>query len=99
VANGTPNWGGQPVNPGSNRPPAQGGNLVWSYRHGCAGSNQIRTSAQSNAGSINALFFDGHVAQLRDRASRKVTYWYPKGAIVQEPSEGMTRVDAGWEIP
>jgi len=97
VRSGSRNWDGDTVNTGSN-PPAQGRNLILSYRH-LAPSSSLPTTAQDNQGSINAAFFDGHVTRMNDRASREVRYWYPSGSIVNEPAEGMTRVPDNFEIP
>ncbi|MFN0136325.1 MAG: type II secretion system protein [Phycisphaerae bacterium] len=93
------NWDGMTVSPSAG-PPANGRALALSYRHGCSTSGgALPTTAQDNKGSINALFFDGHVGRLSDRQSRQIDYWYPKGARVQNPNEGMTRVEANFEVP
>jgi prepilin-type N-terminal cleavage/methylation domain-containing protein/prepilin-type processing-associated H-X9-DG protein len=99
VKAGTPNWDGTPTGQNSADPPAEGRNLVWSYRHGCTNRARITEGVRDNAGEINALFFDGHVARLDDRASRNIEYWYPTGTVVQHPSEGLTDVPAGSEVP
>ena len=97
VAVGSKNWDGISITRGS---PALGQNLSLSYRHGCAAKASTPTNAQSNAGQMNAMFFDGHVSRLSDRQSRNPEYWYPKGAIVNNvPGELMTNVPAGFEIP
>jgi prepilin-type N-terminal cleavage/methylation domain-containing protein/prepilin-type processing-associated H-X9-DG protein len=86
------NWDDQPI-PGLGLPDHRGRNLALSYRHGCSAG--VPQSARDNKGSINALFFDGHVGRLGDRASRELDYWYPKGATVRKPNEGMTRTTMG----
>jgi hypothetical protein len=48
---------------------------------------------------MNALFFDGHVARLDDRASRNVEYWYPTGSTAQPGQGGLTDVPADYEVP
>lgn len=88
----TTNWDGAPISP-IGLPDHQGRNLAVSYRHGC--STGVPQSAQDNKGSINALFFDGHVARLGDRASREIEYWYPRGAVVRKANEGMTNAVNG----
>lgn len=100
VRPGSQNWDGMTVASGSG-PPAQGRALALTYRHGCSASSggSLPQTAQDNKGAINALFFDGHVARMNDRQSRTIDYWYPKGARVQRPNEGMTRVDANFEVP
>ncbi len=77
-------------------PPAEGANLFFSYRHGKRQSQSIN-SAQSNKGKINALYFDGHVDLLSDRESRKISQWYPTGALVTKRDAGMTTVPDSWE--
>jgi prepilin-type processing-associated H-X9-DG protein len=97
VKSGTPNWDGNAVNP-SPACASQGRNLALTYRHG----NQRGTlsgSARDNNGTINALFFDGHVQRLSDRRSRDVDLWYPTGTKVTNPAEGMTTVPMGFVIP
>jgi prepilin-type processing-associated H-X9-DG protein len=56
-------------------------------------------SAQYNRGYMNTVFFDGHVERLNDRASREIDLWYPTGAIVQTPAEGMTCASQDMVIP
>ena len=56
-------------------------------------------SAQNNGGFMNAVFFDGHVERLNDRASREIDFWYPTGSIVQSPAEGMTCASQDMVIP
>ncbi|RMF78022.1 MAG: hypothetical protein D6744_10555, partial [Planctomycetota bacterium] len=51
------------------------------------------TDVRSNKGSINALFFDGHISRLDDRDSRSVKLWYPKGTIIKTPNEGLADND------
>lgn len=99
VRSGSANWDGMVMNQGGANPPAQGKNLVWSYRHGCSSRDKITQGVRENPGSINALFFDGHVALLDDRASRELEYWYPTGATVEMPGEGLTRALAQSEVP
>ncbi len=91
------NWDGSTINAGD-EPDAQGEGLVYSYRHGCEAGKLVRT-AQENRGSINAMFFDGHVARLDDRQSREIEFWYPKGTIVDDASQGMRDVPDGFEVP
>ncbi len=71
--------------------PSDGANQKWSYRHGS--SRDVREKA------INALFFDGHVEALANRESREIRYWYPKGGVVNTPSEGMTLVPQNYVVP
>ncbi|MEK6675033.1 MAG: prepilin-type N-terminal cleavage/methylation domain-containing protein [Planctomycetota bacterium] len=91
---GSLNYGGRQVVKGS---PSLGRNLSLSYRHGRP-SGGART-AEKNQGTIEALFFDGHVSRLGDRDSRDLHLWYPAGAEVRTPSEGMTVVPAGTKVP
>jgi len=88
------NWNGRSVPRGS---PSGGQNLRLSYRHSCSKS-RINVQARSNKGKVNAAFFDGHVDRLSDQESRKPELWYPAGAVVQTPQEGMTDVPAGYVI-
>jgi len=99
VRSGTLNWDGVAVSQPSTQPPAQGRNMVWSYRHGCTDRGAVTQGVRDNSGEINAVFFDGHVARLDDRASRNVEYWYPSGAVVRLPGEGLTAVPLDTEIP
>ena len=92
VRSNSENWAGASVTEGS---PSEGHNISLSYRHGKRGG----TDCLTNKGKINGLFFDGHVSKLGDQESRNIQYWYPKGAVVQSPSEGLTEVENGWEIP
>lgn len=96
VRPGSLNWDGGTVTRGA---PARGQNLELSYRHGCEPGAGLSGAAQDNRGAINALFFDGHVSLLDDRRSREPTYWYPSGGVVRRPSEGMTHMPLGSEIP
>ena len=90
VANGSLNWSGRSV---SSNCPAQGrGNLELSYRHGLTRGAGPSGSSHDNKGMINAMFFDGSVRLLDDRASRDPVYWYPSGSIVNLPEEGMLDV-------
>jgi prepilin-type processing-associated H-X9-DG protein len=86
VRPGTKNWSNRPVTAG-NDPPGRGKNLALSYRHGVRGG--ISGTAQDNRGTVNALFFDGSVRRLTDRASRTPNLWYPKGAKVYKYQQGM----------
>ena len=95
VKQGSPNWDGQPVPRGS---PSDGQNLALSYRHGTQGAT-LSGDAHGNEGKINAVFFDGHVARMSDRQSREVHLWYPTGAVVKRPNEGMTQVPQNFVIP
>jgi prepilin-type N-terminal cleavage/methylation domain-containing protein/prepilin-type processing-associated H-X9-DG protein len=105
VKNGTPNWDGTIVNSGNNEwPAAQGRGLVWSYRHGCVDRGKITQGVRDNPGSINALFFDGHVAALDDRQSREIEYWYPTGTRAKPNAGGLTDVvplpgEQTYEVP
>lgn len=96
VRQGSTNWAGKTVNAGT-WPLNKGNALRLSYRHGCA-SGDAPTDAQSNKGSINAMFFDGHVTRLNDRQSREISYWYPKGSVVKKSAEGMTDVPDGFVL-
>lgn len=103
VAQGTYNWDGDVVYDGN----VSGGlNLPLTYRHGW-GSGETpgvtrdpdsRLGAQDNKGTLNALFFDGHVTQLDDRVSRNIDQWYPTGSVVQGNPVGMTTVPPGYII-
>jgi len=95
VRAGSANYFGATTPTGS---PSDGQNLPLSYRHG---TQQGATSgdAHGNKGSINAVFFDGHVERMTDRQSREIGYWYPKGGKVQVPTEGMTEVPENYVIP
>jgi len=97
VRNGSPTWGNHGAGAGS---PARGNNLAWTYRHGISNSSAAPTDARSNRGSVNAMFFDGHVARLNDRASREISLWYPAGTKVNNSSlnEGMTTVEPDHEV-
>jgi len=95
VKSGTKNWDGQTVSTGS---PSAGQNMAISYRHGRP-SGVYSGAAQDNHGQINAVFFDGHVERLNDRQSRQPHLWYPSGAIVKKPSEGMTNLPMDFVIP
>jgi prepilin-type N-terminal cleavage/methylation domain-containing protein/prepilin-type processing-associated H-X9-DG protein len=99
VKSGTKNWDGTPVHQSGRYPAAEGRNLIWSYRHGCWwGSERVTSSAHDNRGRINAMFFDGHVARLSDRASRNIEHWYPTGTTAQ-PGQGLTDVPEDFEVP
>lgn len=77
-------------------PGGSGQNIGVSYRHGARGP---AADVHSNKGTINAVFFDGHVDRLNDRQSREIHLWYPKGGVVTAPTEGMTEVPADFVIP
>ncbi|HNQ22030.1 MAG TPA: prepilin-type N-terminal cleavage/methylation domain-containing protein [Phycisphaerae bacterium] len=87
------NWDDEPI---TARSPSNGRNLSLSYRHGKGSS--AGGSCQGNKGAINALFFDGHVKTLYDRESRKIDLWYPRGAVLQAPEEGMHKVEENYVI-
>lgn len=92
----TQNWDGQTICEGS---ASQGRNLQYSYRHDTMGDPD---SAMENQGTMNAVFYDGHVENLNDEASREISLWYPTGAIVSpnfEPCTGMTFQESGDVIP
>jgi prepilin-type N-terminal cleavage/methylation domain-containing protein/prepilin-type processing-associated H-X9-DG protein len=95
VRQGTPNWSGQAVSVGST---SDGQNLTLSYRHGRQ-AGVLSGSAQDNGGTINAVFFDGHVERLRDRASREPQLWYPKGSIVNTAGDTLTDLPLDAVIP
>ncbi|MGD2108480.1 MAG: prepilin-type N-terminal cleavage/methylation domain-containing protein [Phycisphaerae bacterium] len=88
--------GWSPDTRSSKASPSEGQNLTLSYRHGLPYSHRGR--AEKNLGMINALFFDGHVELLSDRDSREIGYWYPRGAVVVDPDEGMTEVPEGFRV-
>lgn len=94
VALGSKNWYGGTVPRGSS---SNGLNLSLSYRHGAP--TEGARAAPDNRGQINAAFFDGHVERLGDRESRDVYLWYPSGAKVRTPAEGMTQVPADFVVP
>jgi prepilin-type N-terminal cleavage/methylation domain-containing protein/prepilin-type processing-associated H-X9-DG protein len=97
VRQGTANWNGTSVAAGSL---SGGQNLAWSYRHGgSGGASASANDVRSNAGEINALFFDGHVARLDDRASREIEYWYPSGTTVVNLGDGLTDLPMDYEVP
>lgn len=96
IKNPAKNWDGDTVSAGQ-YPVNKGRVIPWSYRHGMPADgvdNHI-----DNRGEINAMFFDGHVARLSDKASRDVSLWHPSGSTVLSPSEGMTTLEAGFKIP
>jgi len=101
VKSGTINWDGSPTTHDNQYPDAKGRNLVWSYRHGCVDRGKITQGARDNGGSINALFFDGHVASLEDRPSREIEYWYPSGTVVDGSGKGtgLRDVPDNYEVP
>ena len=76
--------------------PSDGKNLPLSYRHG---RPSAATTATANQGLMEALFFDGHVAGMNDRASRDIHLWYPSGAIVNQNANGMTYSERESIIP
>jgi prepilin-type N-terminal cleavage/methylation domain-containing protein/prepilin-type processing-associated H-X9-DG protein len=84
--------------PGDGMEAGDGQNLALTYRHGPQ-HGVPSGDVHDNLGTINALFFDGHVARLTDHESRTIHYWYPSGGIVQTPAEGMTAVSEGYVIP
>jgi hypothetical protein len=90
------NWAGDPVTRGS---PSDGANLGLTYRHGCGSTVGLKGTAQANRGTINAMFFDGHLARLDDRRSRAIDLWYPRGGEVEVFEEGMTREVVGTTVP
>jgi len=97
VKSGTANWDGSSVGAGAD---GEGRNLPFSYRHGGNVKNTSPTDARSNTGSINAMFFDGHVARLNDRASRKADLWYPAGSRLNGAGNGtgMTNLEDGFVV-
>ncbi len=94
----TSTWDGRRVPRGS---PSDGRNLALTYRHGSVDRTRVTRSVFDNKGAVNALFFDGHVARLTDRDSRRVEYWYPTGSVVTASgrTEGMEPMEPGFEIP
>jgi prepilin-type N-terminal cleavage/methylation domain-containing protein len=108
VRQDSPNWDNDLTAYGS---PSDGLNLSYTYRHSCGpgvGVDQpgpehlgsgLTGSGWDNPGCINTVFYDGHVETLNDRDSRSIEMWYPSGAVVNEPSMGMTTEEAGTIIP
>lgn len=97
VKAGSTNWNGRSVGRGSD---SQGKALRLSYRHGCGVKATLPQDVHSNKGSINALFFDGHVARLDDKASRNPELWYPTGAKVFRTNNGLIDLfDVGQTLP
>ena len=95
VAPGSINWDGMPVAEGS----LSGGmNLAVTYRHGLQ-RGSLSGDPHQNSGAINAAFFDGHVQRMSDRQSREPQMWYPTGAVVKVPSEGMTNLPVDFVLP
>lgn len=92
VSDGTKTWDGGTVSEPS---PSNGRNMSLSYRHTNPNGNG---NALTNGGTINALFFDGHVERLNDKESRDIRLWYPKGAEVQD-NAGLTDEPVGTIIP
>ncbi|MFO0837803.1 MAG: prepilin-type N-terminal cleavage/methylation domain-containing protein [Phycisphaerae bacterium] len=97
VQSGTLNWDNSAVAAGS--PDALGEAMPLSYRHGCVDRSKKTNNARQNEGSINAMFFDGHVQKLADRQSREISYWYPSGTIITKPNEGLTTVPMNFVVP
>jgi prepilin-type N-terminal cleavage/methylation domain-containing protein/prepilin-type processing-associated H-X9-DG protein len=95
VRSGSKNWDGDAVTVGSE---SGGRNLGLTYRHRVR-RGAVNTDATSNKGAINAVFFDGHAESMSDQRSRKIDFWYPKGAVVTKPGEGMTTEGQGYVIP
>jgi len=93
VKGGSKDWDGRSVVRAS---PSQGRNLSLSYRHGRPGRGAVTCDA--NKGAISAMFFDGHAELLSDRQSRSIDYWYPAGAVVRTPREGMTVVPEDYMV-
>jgi len=73
--------------------PSKGQNLQLSYRH--SSHDRFDGAAKNNFGKMDAMFYDGHVSLLNDEDSRNIDLWYPKGAKVMKPAEGMTDVEDG----
>ncbi len=97
VKAGSTNWNGRAVGWGSE---ADGKALRLSYRHGCGVKATLPQDVHNNKGSINALFFDGHVARLDDKTSRNPELWYPSGAKVFNTSNGLIDLfDVGQTLP
>jgi len=85
---GSKTYDGRTITKGN---PSGGESQKLSYRHG--------TAREVSQKSINALFFDGHVEGMTNRQSREIQLWYPKGAVVKKPQEGMTLVPEGFIVP
>ncbi|MGB0716819.1 MAG: hypothetical protein ACPGXK_13130, partial [Phycisphaerae bacterium] len=97
VREGAPMWADPlPVQGGSRGSPSDGRNLQLTYRHGERGVTN--GTPQKNPGSINAVFYDGHVDLLGDRESRRVDMWYPRGAVVKRPLDGLSLVEENYII-
>ncbi len=94
VRNGTRNWDGRPVQGAT--PLNEGRNLWYSYRHGRR--TKGNGSCQGNRGTIDALFFDGHVENLSDKESRKIDYWFPSKSVVETEITGMTNLPRGYVV-
>jgi prepilin-type N-terminal cleavage/methylation domain-containing protein/prepilin-type processing-associated H-X9-DG protein len=94
VKQGSPNWDEEPVQRGS---PSDGLNLRYTYRHGRVPPD-TGGDAHKNDGTINAVFFDGHIERLDDRQSRRIEYWYPRGSVVNTEGQGLTHYPRGYEI-
>ncbi len=98
VAASTPTWSDHNVTEAS---PSAGANLPLTYRHGNQ-QGSLSGSARDNRGTINAVFFDGHVSRMSDRESREAHLWYPTGAVVADDAvdgEKMTWLPNGHPIP
>ena len=104
---GTDSYGNGPVVYAGARN-TDGENLRLSYRHACENPRQFRATrlaeagpigARDHGGCMNAVFFDGHVQALDDRASRDIDHWYPTGSVVEDSTDGMTPEPVGYVIP
>ncbi len=96
VRGGSKNWDESNVTEAS---PSSGQNINLSYRHV---RKNTATTVQSNKGTMNAVFFDGHVERLNDRASRNIELWYPRGARINDGYSnglGLTNVNEDNRIP
>lgn len=93
------NWDGRQVSAGGSNPESAGRALSFTYRHGSSVSSDIATDARSNRGTINAVFFDGHVARMGDRQSRAVEHWYPSGAILEDQAQNMFNHENNFRVP
>jgi prepilin-type N-terminal cleavage/methylation domain-containing protein/prepilin-type processing-associated H-X9-DG protein len=88
VKQGSENYYGGSVSRGS---PSDGRNLELSYRH--VRKRDGNGGCLRNAGTMNVLFFDGHIDRLGDEQSRNIDLWYPKGTKVKIPDSGLTFVE------
>jgi len=48
---------------------------------------------------IAAAFYDGHCQYLTRDESRSATYWYPRGTVLTDGSEGAGGEPSGYVVP